>query len=166
MLDSWSNSGRSCVPPKVLGWRELRSYRAVLVLVPFAFALVACGRFAFPPVPDGKPAELPRSQTATMWGDGAGGRLELKPDGTFTADDVCGDYDISAYGPENEPRSGSGTWGDNDREGQSSVTVSFEADRVNSTYKTLRDGKTLKLWTYVGDPDEGHSLCVLTLRQD
>lgn len=165
MLDDRSNPGRSCVPPKVLGWRELRSCRSVLVLVPVAFALVACGRLAFPPVPDGKPAELPRSQTATMWGDGAGGTLELKPDGTFTADDVCGDYHFSAYGPENDPRSGSGTWGDDGSEGQSRVTVSFEADRVSSTYEALREGKTLKLWTYVGDPDEGHSLCILTLRQ-
>lgn len=64
----------------------------------------------------------------------------------------------------NEPRSGSGTWDDDDWEGQSSVTVSFEGDRVSSTYEALRDGKTLKLWTYVGDPDEGHSLCILTLR--
>ncbi|UUU22846.1 hypothetical protein [Streptomyces sp. DSM 40750] len=100
-----------------------------------------------------------------MWGDGAGGTLELKPDGTFTADDVCGDYHFSAYGPENDPRSGSGTWGDDGSEGQSRVTVSFEADRVSSTYEALREGKTLKLWTYVGDPDEGHSLCILTLRQ-
>ncbi|MCX4545806.1 hypothetical protein [Streptomyces sp. NBC_01565] len=141
----------------------MRSYRVVLAFVPVAFALVACGRLALPPVPDGKPTELPRSQTATTWGDGAGGSLELKPDGTFTADDLCGDYDISAYGPENEPRSGSGTWHD-DRRGQSSVTVSFEADGVSSTYQALRDGKKLKLWTYVGDPDEGHSLCILTPR--
>ncbi|MFD9986280.1 hypothetical protein ACFWZJ_38475 [Streptomyces massasporeus] len=136
-----------------------------MVLVPVAFALVACGRFAVSPVPDGKPAEMPRSQTATTWGDGAGGRLELKPDGTFTADGVCGDYDISAYGPENEPRSGSGTWDADERDGQSSVTVSLEADRVTSTYEVLQDGKTLKLWTYVGDPDEGHSPCILTLLQ-
>ncbi|MFD8222805.1 hypothetical protein ACFV16_01325 [Streptomyces massasporeus] len=164
MLDEGPNPGRSCVLSNVLGWRELRSYRASLLLVPVAFALVACGRFASPTVPDGKPAEIPRSQTATMWGDGAGGKLELKPDGTFTADDVCGDYDISAYGPENEPRSGSGTWDADEQDGQSSVTVSFEADPVTSTYEALRDGKTLKLWTYVGDPDEGHSLCILTLR--
>lgn len=149
-----------------MGWRELRTCRAVLVLVPIAFALVACGRFAFPPVPDGKPAKLPRSRTATVWGDGTGGRLELKPDGTFTANDVCGDYDIDAYGPENEPRSGAGTWDEDDSEGQSSVTVSFGADRVSSTYEALRDGKTLKLWTYVGDPDDGHPLCILSLRQD
>ena len=143
----------------------MRSCRVVLVLVSAAFALVACGRFAFPPVPDGKPAELPRPRTATVWGDGKGGRLELKPDGTFTADDVCGDYDISAFGPENDPRSGSGTWDDYVSEGQSSVTVTYGTDRVSSTYQALRDGRKLKLWTYVGDPDEGHSLCILTRRQ-
>ncbi|MFD9500455.1 hypothetical protein [Streptomyces sp. NPDC060035] len=154
---------RSCLcPAEVLGWRVLRSYRAVLALVPVAFALVACGRPAFAPVPDGKPAELPRSRTASTWGDGTGGRLELKPDGTFTADDVCGNDDISAYGPENEPRSGSGTWYDDGWEGQSTVTVSFEADGGTSAYEALRDGRTLKLWTYVGDPDEGAALCILT----
>ncbi|MEV0374728.1 hypothetical protein AB0I10_33940 [Streptomyces sp. NPDC050636] len=87
----------------------MRSYRVVLALVPAAFALAACGRLAFPRVPDGKPTKLSRSQTVTTWTDAAGGTLQLKPDGTFTAHDVCGDYDISAYGPENEPRSGSGT---------------------------------------------------------
>ncbi|MFF4900587.1 hypothetical protein [Streptomyces sp. NPDC001068] len=142
----------------------MRSCRAVLVLVPVAFALGACGWLAVPPVPHGEPAELPRSRTSTVWDDGAGGTLELRADGSFTAGDVCGDYDISAYGPENEPRSGSGTWDTDELKGQSSVTVSFGAGRVTSTYEVLRDGRALKLWTYVGDPDEGHALCVLTLR--
>ncbi|MCX4533902.1 hypothetical protein OHA79_24400 [Streptomyces sp. NBC_00841] len=127
-----------------------------------AFALVGCGRLFPPPVPDGEPTELPRSRTATMWTDARGGTLELKPDGTFTSADICGDYDIDAYGPKNEPRSGSGTWAGEDRKGQSSVTVSFEADDVSSAYRALRDGKKLRLWAYVGDPDDGHSLCILT----
>lgn len=97
-----------------------------------------------------------------MWTDARGGTLELKPDGTFTSADICGDYDIDAYGPKNEPRSGSGTWAGEDRKGQSSVTVSFEADDVSSAYRALRDGKKLRLWAYVGDPDDGHSLCILT----
>ncbi|MFP3986514.1 hypothetical protein U9R90_03235 [Streptomyces sp. E11-3] len=141
----------------------MRSCRAVLALVPVAFALVACGRLAFPPVPDGKPTELPRTRTATTWTDAAGGTLELKPDGTFTAHGVCGNYDIDAYGPENDPRSGSGTWTVADwQEEQTSLTVSFQGNGVSSNYKALRDGRTLKLWTYVGDPDEGHPLCILT----
>ena len=143
----------------------MRSSRAVLVLLPSYSPSFACGKFAFPPVPDGKPAMLPRSQTATIWDDGKGGRLELKPDGTFTADDVCGVDDIDASGSETEPRSGSGTWYDDVSEGQSSVTVRFEADGVGTTYEALRDGKTLKLWTYLGDdPDDGR-LCILTLHR-
>ncbi|WP_328625553.1 hypothetical protein OHA88_12495 [Streptomyces sp. NBC_00353] len=140
-------------------------YRAALALVPVAFALVACGRLAFPPVPDGKPTELSRSQTVTTWTDTDGGTLELKPDGTFTADDVCGGYfGIDADEPENEPRSGSGTWRDSDWQGQTSVDMSFKADGVSFGYEALRDGKTLKLWTCVGDPDEGLPLCILTSR--
>ncbi|SCZ15618.1 hypothetical protein SAMN02745898_11493 [Streptomyces sp. 136MFCol5.1] len=165
MLDDWSNRSRSCVPRKVLGWRVLRFSRAVLALVPVAFALVACGRLAFPPVPDGKPTELPRSRTATTWTDTHGGTLQLKPDGTFTADDVCGNFfDLDVDDLKNGPRSGSGTWRDSDWKGQTSVDMSFKADSVSFGYDALRDGKTLKLWTYVGDPDEGRPLCILTPR--
>lgn len=165
MLDDWSIRSRSCVPRKVLGWRVVRSFRAVLALVPVAFALVACGRLAFPPVPDGKPTELSRSQTVTTWTDTDGGTLELKPDGTFTADDVCGGFfGIDADEPENEPRSGSGTWRDSEWKGQTSIDMSFKADGVSFGYEALRDGKILKLWTYVGDPDEGLPLCILTPR--
>ena len=148
-----------------VGWRALRSCRSVLVLVPLAFALSGCGRLAFPPVPDGKPTELPRYHRTTAWSDGEGGVLKLKPDGTFTADGVCGDYDIDAYGPENEPRSGSGTWEAENSKGQTGVTVSYDRGDVSSAYEALRDGRTLKLWTYVGDPDDGHSLCILTRQQ-
>ncbi|MFD4139853.1 hypothetical protein [Streptomyces sp. NPDC058572] len=65
----------------------------------------------------------------------------------------------------NEPRSGSGTWAEDDREGRTSVTVSFESDGVSSSYQALRDGRTEKLWTYVGDPEEGHALCIPTERE-
>ncbi|MFG2826390.1 hypothetical protein ACGFWI_02745 [Streptomyces sp. NPDC048434] len=55
------------------------------------------------------------------------------------------------------------TWSAEDaQEGQTSLTVSFKAKGVSSSYEALRDGKKLKLWTYVGDPDDSHSLCILT----
>jgi hypothetical protein len=89
----------------------------------------------------------------------------LKPDGTFTADDVCGNFfDLDVDDLKNGPRSGSGTWRDSDWKGQTSVDMSFKADGVSFGYDALRDGKTLKLWTYVGDPDEGRPLCILTPR--
>ncbi|MFF5895489.1 hypothetical protein ACFY8O_06105 [Streptomyces argenteolus] len=41
--------------------------------------------------------------------------------------------------------------------------MSFDADSTAATtYAALRDGRKLKLWTYVGDPDEGTPLCILT----
>ncbi|MFE7707154.1 hypothetical protein ACFU6I_15385 [Streptomyces sp. NPDC057486] len=86
----------------------------------------------------------------------------MKPDGTFTSADVCGDDDIDAHGPKNEPGSGSGTWADEGWKGQSSVTVPFEADDVSSAYRALRDGRKLRRWTYVGDPGDSRSLCILT----
>ncbi|MER7000564.1 hypothetical protein [Streptomyces sp. NPDC000410] len=112
-------------------------------------------------MPEGQPTQLAKSRTVTGWADDSGGALALNPDGTFTADHLCGDYHISAYGPENDPKSGAGTWDESDQDGQTSVTIAFERG-PESTYEALRDGKTLKLWSYVGDPDSGHSLCILT----
>lgn len=88
--------------------------------------------------------------------------LRLKPDGTFTADHACGDYDIDAFGPKNEPRSGPGTWTADGWKGQTGITVSYDPGDVDSGYQALREGTTSKLWTYVGDPDNNHSLCILT----
>ncbi|GAA4909959.1 hypothetical protein ACFPM3_11505 [Streptomyces coeruleoprunus] len=134
--------------------------RAALALATAALALTACGRLIGPPVPDGEPTELSRSRTATTWTDGEG-KLELHPDGTFTADHLCGDYDIAAHGPENDPKSGSGTWEGSRWKGDTQVRITFKSG-AESLYEVLQDGKTLKLWTYVGDPDSGHPLCVLT----
>ncbi|MFF8867690.1 hypothetical protein ACF08B_37245 [Streptomyces sp. NPDC015139] len=142
----------------------MRSYRALWALVAVVSACAGCGRLAPPPVPDGEPTELPHRRMTTVWGDGKGGVLKLKPDGTFTAERVCGDYDIDAFGPKNEPRSGSGTWKADDWKGQTSITVFYDPGDVDSGYEALREGRTSKLWTYVGDPDDGHSLCVLTER--
>lgn len=137
-----------------------RSRRALLALAPAVFALVACGRLAFPPVPDGEPVELTLSRAATTWTDTDGGTLELKPDGTVLADRVCSDHDI--IDGEDAPRSGSGTWESWEDDGGSQITVSFDTDSTATTsYLALRDGGKLKLWTYVGDPDDGSPLCVL-----
>ncbi len=145
-----------------MGWRAVRSYRALSAVLAVASVCAGCGRLAPPPVPAGEPAELAHHGRTTVWSDGKGGVLRLKPDGTFTAERVCGDYDIDAFGPKNEPRSGSGTWTADDWKGQTSITVSYDPRDVDSGYQALREGTTSKLWTYVGDPDDGHSLCILT----
>ncbi|MFF9157978.1 hypothetical protein ACF1AB_37785 [Streptomyces sp. NPDC014846] len=85
----------------------------------------------------------------------------LKPDGTSTADRVCGDYDIDAFGPKNERRSGSGTGTADDWKGRTSITVSTTP--ATSTAATRPCATTSKLWACGGDPDDGgHCLCVLT----
>ncbi|WP_329238272.1 hypothetical protein OHB07_38195 [Streptomyces sp. NBC_00111] len=142
----------------------MRSRWSFLVLVPLAFSLAACGRLAVPPVPKGKPVELSLSRAAVTWTDKKGGTLELKPDGTITATHVCSDYDI--IDGTDEPRSGSGTWrNESGLAGQAGtvIHVDFETSQgeVTSSYDALQNGRTLKLWTYVGDPDEGSPLCIL-----
>ncbi|MFC8226694.1 hypothetical protein [Streptomyces sp. NPDC057287] len=136
-----------------------RSRWSSLVLVPLVFTLAGCGRLAFPPVPEGEPVELPLSRAAVTWKDKWGGSLELKPDGTITATHVCSDYDI--IDGTVEPRSGSGTWENQDGADGTTVLVSFKDSGETTSYEALRNGGTLKLWTYVGDPDEGKPLCIL-----
>ncbi|MFE6185015.1 hypothetical protein ACFQ6U_11385 [Streptomyces sp. NPDC056465] len=132
-----------------------RSRRSSLVLVPLVFALAGCGRLFPPPVPEGEPLELSMPQAAVTWTDKWGGTLELEPDGTYTADRACG-------GDGRE--SGSGTWdrgrpsGVDEADGNE-ISVEYESDVT--TYEALRNGRTLKLWSYVGDPDNG-DLCILT----
>ncbi|MGB8947207.1 MAG: hypothetical protein WCD21_44285 [Streptomyces sp.] len=130
------------------------------MLVPLAFSLAACGRFAVPPVPKGEPVKLPLSRAAVTWTDKAGGTLKLEPDGTITATHVCSDYDI--IDGTDEPRSGSGTWDSLTGSDGTTITVSFQDAGETTSYEALRNGGTLKLWTYVGDPDEGSPLCILT----
>lgn len=60
-----------------------------------------------------------------------------------------------------EPGSGSGTWEIQPDGDGATVQVSFRDAGKDSWYTALRNGRTLKLWTYVGDPDEGKPLCVL-----
>ncbi|MEV3933336.1 MULTISPECIES: hypothetical protein [unclassified Streptomyces] len=126
------------------------------LVVPVVFSLAACGRLFPPPPPDGKPIELPLARAAVTWTDKWGGTLELEADGTYTADRDC-----SASGRE----SGSGTWSLDGMHGVDEVdgneiTVEFATYFI--TYEALRNGRTLKLWTYIGEPDDG-DLCVLPL---
>ncbi|MFD9288488.1 RNA-guided endonuclease InsQ/TnpB family protein [Streptomyces sp. NPDC060030] len=79
---------------------------------------------------------------------------------TTAAHHVCSDFDI--VDGTAEPRSGPGTWESEDGEEGTRVHVSFGTDDESFAYEALRKGGTLKLWTYVGDPDEGRPLCILT----
>ncbi|MEU9060622.1 hypothetical protein AB0D13_17675 [Streptomyces sp. NPDC048430] len=126
-----------------------RSSRPVLALLP-ALTLTACGVVGFAPVPAGDPTVLSPARTATVWTDARGGTLELKPDGTIAADDVCHDSDTSIH--ESVTVSGSGTWETSEREGLTTVSVSFDNGAVIDDYEARRYGRALKLWTYIGDP--------------
>lgn len=129
-----------------------------------ALALTACGRFTVMPPPEGEPVVLKTAELTTTWTDADGGTLTLQQDGTFIADKVCvsaGWYDSLAW-------SGTGTWKHGSNEEYSYVGVAFDADhpevrgRKTNAYAALRQGKVLKLWVAVGDPDNDYPNCVLT----
>ncbi|MFH9723007.1 hypothetical protein ACH4M4_08560 [Streptomyces sp. NPDC017254] len=141
-----------------------RSRRTALVLPALALALTACGRLTVMPPPEGEPVVLKPAELTTTWTDADGGTLTLKEDGTFLADKVClavAWYDSLAW-------SGTGTWKKGSGKKQSFVGVTFDADhpevkgRTTEPYAALRQGKTLKLWAPVGDPDNDYPNCVLT----
>ncbi|MFJ4839029.1 hypothetical protein [Streptomyces sp. NPDC088746] len=138
-----------------------RSSRSVQTLFPvvLAVSLTACSWLPVPPVPGGDPAVLSPARTATTWTDTHGGTLELKPNGAIAADNVCGSPDDDAG--RNVVRSGAGTWVASDFKGQTTVYASFDNSDSFTSYQALRDGSTLKLWIYIGDPDNG-KLCVLS----
>ncbi|MFJ7497985.1 hypothetical protein ACIQZB_44290 [Streptomyces sp. NPDC097727] len=135
-----------------------------------ALTLTACGRFTVMPPPDGEPVVLKPAELATTWTDADGGTLTLKQDGTFIADEVC----IAVRWYEGLTWSGTGTWEQGSNKKQSFVAVSFDADhpvdayhperveRRPDSYAALRQGKVLKLWVAVGDPDNDYPNCVLT----
>ncbi|MFE1906007.1 hypothetical protein ACFW96_20415 [Streptomyces gardneri] len=133
-------------------------------MITAALALTACGRLTVMPPPDGEPVVLKPAELATTWTDRDGGTITLKQDGTFTADKVClaaGWYDSLAW-------SGTGTWSQGSNEKQSFVGVTFDADHPEvrgskpDAYSALKEGKVLKLWVAVGDPDNDYPNCVLT----
>ncbi|MGV9338999.1 hypothetical protein [Streptomyces sp. NPDC003688] len=137
-----------------------------------AFALTACGRLTVMPPPEGEPVVLKPAELATTWTDADGGTLRLKQDGTFVADKICVAvrwYDSLAW-------SGTGTWEQGSNKKESFVDVTFdeahsvndghpeESERRPATYSALRQGKVLKLWVPVGDPDNDYPHCILTGR--
>ncbi|MEV0007632.1 hypothetical protein [Streptomyces sp. NPDC047973] len=125
---------------------------SLLVLVaPAVLSLTACGRLFPPPPPEGEPVALSKAQAAVTWTDRWGGTLELRPDGTYTADRACA---------SDSRKSGSGTWsqGRADERGGPWITVEYE--NFFADYEVLRKDGTLKLWVWIGDPDDGE-LCVL-----
>lgn len=144
-----------------------RSQRTAVVLLAVALALTACGRIWNRPPPEGESVVLKPAELITTWTDADGGTLTLKPDGTFTAEDVCGDWmgasDLNWTGP----RSGSGTWKDDSGNTGTAVRLSFDTkgpqgDEVGDVLDALRHGKTLMLWTPVGDADNDEPPCLLT----
>lgn len=145
----------------------LRSCRTALVLLALALALTACGRFWNQPPPDGEPVVLKAADLTTTWTDADGGTLTLRPDGTFSAHHVCGDWMGASDWNWTEPRSGSGTWKAESGRAGTAVRRSFDAkgpegDEVGDVLGALRQGKTLKLWTRVGDEDNDDPHCILT----
>ncbi|WP_411111517.1 hypothetical protein [Streptomyces sp. c-19] len=110
------------------------------------------------PPPEGEPIELPQSSEAVTWTDRGGGTLQLKPDGTFIAHDLCYVGGMTV----NEATSGTGTWKESADNGQSTVEVWFESG-PNYSFEALQNGTTVRLWTDVGDPDDGLQ-CILRQR--
>ncbi|MFF1833694.1 hypothetical protein ACFVXE_05755 [Streptomyces sp. NPDC058231] len=75
---------------------------AVVVIVPAVLlALLILGRWlTAPPVPDGEPLRLAKTELVGTWQDEDGGRLVVAGDATFSAVDVCGDYSDGATGAQ------------------------------------------------------------------
>lgn len=145
-------------------------YRRMALLLPaLTLALTACGRLYELPPPEGDPVVLKPAELATTWTDADGGTLTLKQDGTFTADKIC----VAVQWYEDLTWSGTGTWKPGSNKEYSVVTVTFDAahpvdtyhpegERKPDSYTALKQGKVLKLWTAVGDPDHDHPHCILT----
>ncbi|MFG2331023.1 hypothetical protein ACGFMM_15510 [Streptomyces sp. NPDC048604] len=138
-----------------------------------ALALTACGRLTVTPPPEGEPVILKPAELATTWTDADGGTLTLKQDGTFTADKIC--VSVSWY--DSLAWSGTGTWRQSSNKEQSFLYVTFdvahpvgsgtaahpqEFERRPDSYAALKQGKVLKLWTAIGDPDNDYPNCVPT----
>ncbi|WP_086830977.1 hypothetical protein [Streptomyces sp. NRRL B-24572] len=137
-----------------------------------ALALTACGRLTVMPPPEGEPVILKPADFLTTWTDADGGTITLKKDGTFVADKIC----VGHRWDEGLAWSGTGTWKQGSNKEESFLHVTFDephpvgvdpADpdefvRETDGYTALKDGRILKLWTAVGDPDNDCPNCVLT----
>ncbi|MFE1557529.1 hypothetical protein ACFW6V_21440 [Streptomyces sp. NPDC058734] len=143
-----------------------RSCRSALVLLAIALTLTACGRIWNRPPPDGEPVKLTPAELAVTWFDAYGGSLTLKSDGTFIANQVCGDWMGASDWNWDGPRSGSGTWRS---ETGRAVVRKFDAkgpkgDDVGDNLGVWRHDNTVMLWTRVGDEDNDDPHCILTRR--
>ncbi|WP_405980110.1 hypothetical protein [Streptomyces sp. NBC_00158] len=129
--------------------------------------LTGCGRIWNRPPPEGEAVGLSQAELATTWTDEYGGILALKPDGTFFANQVCGDWTGASDWNWDGPRSGTGTW--KRSESGAAVARKFDAqgpkgDDVTDDLAVWQHGKTLMLWTRVGDEDNDDPHCILTRR--
>ncbi|WP_328943174.1 hypothetical protein OG259_17950 [Streptomyces sp. NBC_00250] len=142
----------------------LRYRRTALILAAATLALTACGRFTVMPPPEGEPVILKPAELVTTWTDADDGTLTLKKDGTFVADKIC----IAVGWEDDLAWSGTGTWRLGSNKEQSFLHVSFDADHPElrgtkaDAYSALKQGKVLKLWAAIGDPDNDYPNCVLT----
>lgn len=171
-------------PPPWQGWPSAemsrRRWRTAL-LIPLVGAagcgllfLLGVGAFALllivsrlsVPVPDGEPLAMSTAEITGTWVDEQGGRLELKADGTFASDGVCGDFSDDNLDTAVAPNPGAGTWehGTSDDletgDPASEVHLTFTPGGVWTQYDARGTAKDPVLWEYIGDPDEGN-LCVL-----
>ena len=135
-----------------------------------ALALTACGRFTVMPPPDGEPVVLKPAELATTWTDAEGGTLALKPDGTFIADKVCvavplvRGFDLvrNRHLGARLQREAKLRRCDLRRRSPRRRHHPETGEREPDSYDALRQGKVLKLWVAVGDPDNDYPNCVLT----
>ncbi|MFD0355883.1 hypothetical protein ACFVHW_19425 [Streptomyces sp. NPDC127110] len=131
-----------------------------------ALTLTACGRIWNRPPPDGESVTLTPAELAVTWFDAYGGSLKLNQDGTFIANQVCGDWMGASDWNWAGPRSGSGTW----RSATGTAVVrKFDAkgpegDDVGDRLSVWRHDNTAMLWTRVGDEDNDDPHCILTRR--
>ncbi|MFJ8162447.1 hypothetical protein ACIRBY_16160 [Streptomyces sp. NPDC096136] len=122
------------------------------------------------PPPEGEAVVPKVTDLVATWTDADGGTLTLRQDGTFTADRVC----VAVRWYEGLAWSGTGTWTQGANGRRSLVGLTFDADhsvdayhpenteRRPDPYTALRQGKALKLWVAVGDPDNDQPHCILT----
>ncbi|MFF9775691.1 hypothetical protein ACF1HJ_18800 [Streptomyces sp. NPDC013978] len=107
-------------PPPWQGWPSAETSRRrwrIALLVPLVGAagcgvlfLLGVGAFAVlliasrlsVPVPDGEPLAMTTAEFTGAWVDEQGGRLTFGEDGTFTSDEVCGDFDDNDDDPFDE----------------------------------------------------------------
>ncbi|GAA0295995.1 hypothetical protein GCM10010302_38360 [Streptomyces polychromogenes] len=114
------------------------------------------------PEPDGEPVVLAREALTGTWADENGGTLTLAADGRFTADGVCGEFNVRN---EVYTRTGTGEWtkSDDRYEDAAKTEVRIEFGGSWAQYEARGGAASPMLWTFLGDPDEGE-LCVLKKR--